>query len=197
MVGEFVTAAAAVEREGVPKEDEAVWARRHEAGKEAAKKFFNRQHHCPVRREHSFHGARAKAHFGIPPGAGNVEEWIADEVAGDSGDMAERLAKREMVDCVRETVEKLPMSQRQAIRMRGGLGEVPGLDGFEPREPNKDGSGGGRGMRDVEMAPSIGVTPRQAGNLLRQARLTLKEALLEKWSLEDVYEYFPGINLED
>ena len=202
LVNEFIAAAAVVEGGGGPKDAEELSARRYAAGKAAADRFFNRQFRLPARHEVGFSDSRAKAFLHVPDRDDDGEEWAgdpADNVIGDSGDLLGGLARREMVKFIREAIDNLSPALKQAVRLAGGLGESPELDGYEPREPNKDGSGGARGMLNVEVGPAVGVSPRHAGNLLRKAKSEILEVLLKKhkFTVADIEEYFPGFTLED
>jgi len=204
LVNEFVTAAAVVKGEDGPKAAAEVSARQYEAGKVAADRFFNEQFRLPARRERSFADDRTKAYFGVPARDDDGQEWVgdpADQVIGDSGDMLNRLARQQMVRFIREAIDRLSPTLRQVVQLAGGIGDIPELDGYEPRDPNRDGSGGGQPMRAVEIAaaPGVGVGERQVRNLLKRAKAEILETLLEKhkYTVSDIEEYFPGFTSED
>jgi DNA-directed RNA polymerase specialized sigma24 family protein len=197
VVGEFVTTAMKSGSETASKEEEAVNARRYKEGSSAAGRFFYNQVRKRLEHEHDFSSGRATAFLGIPESFkdrdGDAPVNYADLVADDYVPPLDQMAKREMGDAIREAIDNLPMPQKLAVRMHGGLGVTLDLDGYEPRDPNKDGSGGARGLHNVEIAPSVGVGGRQVGNLLRQARSAILEALLERWTVQDVKEYYPNL----
>jgi len=201
VIAEFVSAAAAIPKEGDPKAEEAAWPLRYQKGSRAASRFYYNQVRKRRDREYGFSSDRAKAFLGIPARAaergGDEPANGADLVADAYVDPLDRMARQEMVDAIREAIGDLPASQRDAVRLHGGLGDVPELDGYEPRNPNEGGSGGARGMRNVEIAPVVGKSERHVGTLLKKARSAIREALLEKWDVEDVREYFPNLCVED
>ena len=199
VVGTFVVAASNIAPEKVPKEEDAAWAYRYTVGRNAVFEFLGKEQ-AHQAREVSFSSDAAQAYFAGCAGAGrggedddgpvNPEEAVADAYV----DPALRMIRQEMLDIVREAIEGLPRSQKEAIRLCGGVGDIPELDGYEPRDPNRDGSGGARGMRDVEIAPVVGKSARHVGNLLRQARSAIRRALNQGgYLLSDVstvHDYF-------
>jgi len=198
VVGTFVIAANNIAPEKIPKEEDAAWAYRFTVGRNAVFEFLGKEQERQVR-EVSFSSDTAQAYFAGysrdgDDGPINPEDAIADEYV----DPADRLERKLMLKVVRDAIAGLPENEKQAIQKHGGIGEIPELDGYEPRDPNKDGSGGARGMRDAEIGPAIGTSARHVGNLLRKARSTIRKALNKNgYLLSHVREVFPGLCIEE
>ena len=198
-VNEFIVHAAKIVGEDDPKEAEALQARRFDAGSKAANRFYYNQVRKRQKHEHSLSSAKAQAILGIPSWDGDEggHEGGAEPADNDYVQPMDRMIRDEMLATIRRVVNNLPLSQRSAFRMHSGLGEIPELDGFEPRKPNKDGSGGARGLRAVEIAPALKVTDRQVRYYLQAARSAIREALEEEgYDDEDFHKYL-GFYLED